>query len=35
MKEVFEVSKAKELILEEEIEGQLTKRVKTAVFEIK
>lgn len=32
--EVFENENAKELILEEEIEGQLTKRVRTGIFKI-
>lgn len=35
MKEVFEQAAAQAMILEEEVEGQLTKRVKTAVFSLK
>lgn len=35
MKEVFEQAAAQAMVLEEEVEGQLTKRVKTAVFTLK
>lgn len=35
LKEVFETKTAQDLILEEEIEGEPTRRVKTVVFEIK
>jgi crotonobetainyl-CoA:carnitine CoA-transferase CaiB-like acyl-CoA transferase len=35
MKEVFEQAKAAAMILEEEVAGQLTKRVRTAAFKIK
>ena len=35
LEEVFQTKAAQNLILEEEIEGELTKRLKTVVFEIK
>lgn len=34
MKEVFDNKKSQELILEEKIDGKITKRVKTAIFKI-